>query len=403
MRLLPAALGLLLWALAAAPAIARTAPPAEDGRDLQISLLTFGPGSIYWERFGHNAILVRDRRSGTAIAYNYGIFDFNQKNFFLNFARGYMTYRIAADPLGYDLQMYREEGRSVTEQRLNLTPAQRLALDTFLQWNAQPEHAQYRYDYFLSNCSTRVRDALDAALDHHLRRQLQAVAAPPGHSYRFEAVRLIGPDTLMAMAMDIALGPLADRPLSVWQQAFVPMVLSRAMNTATTADGRPLVSADLTLVAGRLPPAPAAPPRWWMGLAAAGLLLAATLWGLSSVTAGWARYGFAALALALSLLSGVGGVILALIWAVTAHWAGWYNENLLLFDPLMLLLIPRWIAIARGRAAPRSRLAILIAALALASIALRLLPGAYQANLQWIALMLPPLLVLALRRPAVRR
>ena len=32
----------------------------------QVSLLTFGPGDIYWQRFGHNALLLRaaDGRAG---------------------------------------------------------------------------------------------------------------------------------------------------------------------------------------------------------------------------------------------------------------------------------------------------------------------------------------------------
>jgi hypothetical protein len=59
----------------------------------QVSLLTFSPGDIYWQRFGHNALIVRDGL-GAPRLYNYGTFDFQQKNFFLNFARGRMQYRL---------------------------------------------------------------------------------------------------------------------------------------------------------------------------------------------------------------------------------------------------------------------------------------------------------------------
>src|SRR5690242_13674537 len=65
------------------PSLARA--ESADGAQLVVSLLTFSPGEIYWERFGHNAILVRDRASGEEWAYNYGLFDFNQERFFLNF------------------------------------------------------------------------------------------------------------------------------------------------------------------------------------------------------------------------------------------------------------------------------------------------------------------------------
>ncbi|RYC27863.1 lipoprotein N-acyltransferase Lnb domain-containing protein, partial [Ciceribacter ferrooxidans] len=84
--------------------------------------------------------------------------DFEQENFLENFAQGNMRYRIAADEFDDDVEMYREESRSITEQRLAFTPAQAVALRDFLFWNARPENAFYRYDYYLANCSTRVRD-----------------------------------------------------------------------------------------------------------------------------------------------------------------------------------------------------------------------------------------------------
>ncbi len=137
-----------------------------------VSLLTIGPGELYFERFGHNAIVVREA-GRPALAYNYGIFDFEQENFLLNFARGHMLYRMAVGTLADDLAMYRAERRSIVEQQLDLDPAQARALVGFLDDNARPENAQYRYEYFSANCSTRVRDALDQALGGALRAQSQ--------------------------------------------------------------------------------------------------------------------------------------------------------------------------------------------------------------------------------------
>ncbi len=81
----------LLLLLAASVAHARRPPDA--ALLPTVSVLTFSPGEIYWQRFGHNALLVREP-GGEARVYNYGIFDFQQKNFFLNFARGAMLYRL---------------------------------------------------------------------------------------------------------------------------------------------------------------------------------------------------------------------------------------------------------------------------------------------------------------------
>ncbi|HZX91072.1 MAG TPA: DUF4105 domain-containing protein, partial [Rudaea sp.] len=175
-------------------ATAPTEQPGADlpGADLEVALITFGPGEEIWERFGHNAIEIRDRSSGRSRWYNYGIFDFAQQNFFLNFARGLMTYRVAEGYPSEELPVYVEEGRWVIEQQLNLTPPQRMQLAEFLAWNARPDNAQYRYDYFTANCSTRVRDALDAAVGGAIKAQ--TIAPSRGFTFRMDADRLMRPD-----------------------------------------------------------------------------------------------------------------------------------------------------------------------------------------------------------------
>src|SRR5579859_5550884 len=85
----------------------------------RVALVTFGAGQLYWELFGHDAILVDDPTADERTVYNYGVFDFEQKNFLLNFARGYMQYRLLGEPLESDLERYAAEGRSVTVQMLN--------------------------------------------------------------------------------------------------------------------------------------------------------------------------------------------------------------------------------------------------------------------------------------------
>ncbi|HEX7382602.1 MAG TPA: DUF4105 domain-containing protein [Nevskiaceae bacterium] len=396
----------------APPAVLPADTPTPLGSELQVSLLTFGPGRVYWERFGHDAILIRNLQTGVAVAYNYGIFDFSQKHFFLNFALGHMQYRMAADPFMDDLDFYAEHGRSVTQQVLNLTPAQRLSLARFLEWNIEPQNTRYRYDYFLSNCSTRVRDALDRVLGGAIQRQLSAVPALPGHTYRFDAVRALSPDAWLAGVMDVALGPAADRPLNLWKESFLPEVLRQSLERVTvrSADGRevPLVADTRVLVHGSVGAIPAAPPRWTLPLLAIGIAWAVVLVLLVSFGGRTAHLAFAALATATVVGVGAAGIVLALIWGITAHWAGWHNENLLLFDPLCLLLIPLWWR--SHRSSPRASqtlrtLSVVMFAAAVASLVVRVLPGATQENLPWIALLLPihvALLLVVWRRLRLR-
>lgn len=377
-------------------------PSGEPADTISVSLVTFQPGTEYWQRFGHNAILLRDSASGRAITYNYGLFDFRQKNFFLNFARGFMIYRVAPNWLANDLPIYAVDGRWALEQRLAMTPAQRGWLRDYLAWNVQPAHAEYRYDYFVSNCSTRVRDALDRALGGALRRQIEGRAT--GYDYRREALRLISPDRPLMLAMDAALGPTADRPIDLWQQSFAPMTLMQAVRgiTVTGADGtpQPLVTAETELLPRTtLADPPALPPDLRLPFALAGLLLAALL----ALLAHWrvqpaARLAFAALASAFALVSGLAGLVLLLLWGLTDHWAGWHNENLLLMSPLGLALLPAWLGSASARWQPSrfaQAIAVLIAVGAVLALGLRLVPALHQANLHWALLLLPGQLVLA--------
>ncbi|HTT00853.1 MAG TPA: DUF4105 domain-containing protein [Steroidobacteraceae bacterium] len=359
----------------------------------KVALATFGPGRLYWERFGHNAVIVDDPAAGARIAYNYGVFDFKEQHFLRNFALGHMHYRLVAEPLDADLAAYVAEGRSVTLQMLNLTPEQARQLAAFLAWNAQPQNADYRYDYFLNNCSTKVRDALNRALGGALERQLARRPAP--HTYRFDAVRLISPDSWFALGMDMGLGPNADRPLSLWQESFVPEVLSHALRAVAVRDTNghtlPLVRDEELVLAGKLPPAPAAPLELRLPFLAASVGLAALLLWLARRKGRLQWASFALLAVAWWLICGFSGLVLTGLWGLSDHWAAWDNENLLLLNPLCLILPVVWWR------APRVAcwLATLIAVAALISLIIRRLPGLYQGNLAFIALAVPVHLVLA--------
>jgi uncharacterized protein DUF4105 len=360
----------------------------------KVALVTFAPGENYWERFGHNAILVEDAGTGERLGYNYGVFDFEESHFLWNFARGYMHYSLYAGPADEAIAMYVADGRSVTVQMLNLTPAQARRIAAYLAWNAQPKNAVYRYDYFLNNCSTRLRDVLNDALGGELNRQLAGRLTP--RTYRFDGGRLILPEFWFALAVDMGLGPKADRPLNVWQESFVPMALSDALDSVVTRDvdgnAVPLVSQKEIVFAGSMPPAGSAPRDLRLPFLVIGLGMAGSLFCLARSRARLHRAIFGSLVVAWWMISGICGLLLFGLWAFSDHWAAWQNENLLLFSPLCLAMpMVWWRAPSTGR-----YLITIIAALALVGLCLRTLPGFYQSNLAFVALTLPVHLALAL-------
>lgn len=352
-------LAALLWLVAGPLTV-----PLAVAQAPQVSLLTVGPGEIYWQRFGHNALLVRDAASGQATVYNYGVFDFNQENFFLNFARGRMQYRLDTSTLAWTLREYQAEGRWLLEQPLNLDAAQRAALAEYLAWNARPENAEYRYDYFRANCSTRVRDALDRVLHGQIEAQL--AARPTALTYRSEALALMAAQPALRFGMQLALGRAADGPLSEWQAGFIPMHLMDALRTVEVVDGEgrrwPLVADERWLLqavpgsadaaaTGTAAPGRGLLPDGALSALAAGLCVAA-LWAWAAATRrarGLRRVAAASAALYL-FANGLAGMILLLGWLLTDHWVMAANPTLLLLDPLWWALLPRALGVARSDA-----------------------------------------------------
>ena len=378
-----------LWALLlllCAAGFARAQPAAPPQLPApRIGVVTMGPGDIFWERFGHDAIVVDDPAGPGPVSYNFGFFDLDEDGFAARFAKGEMRYLLVALPLEEDLAYYREVGRGATLQWLDLDPVQARRLAADLAENARPENARYRYDYFTDNCATRVRDALDRALDGRLRKQLEGRSS--GDTYRSESLRLAAPAPWMWLGFDIGIGPYGDRALSRWEQGFLPRRLADDLREVRLADGRPLVVAERELLPQRQAAEPAEQTRalWpWLllGLAAAASILA---------LARRMPRGVAGIAFSLWLLCGLVGGVLAFAWAFTEHRALWANRNLLLFDPLCLLLLPGAWALLRGRAPSARFRGLLVAVAAIAAFAvvplwLQTLP---QRNGHWIALLLP--------------
>lgn len=350
----------------------------------RIGVATMQPGEIFFERFGHNAIVVVDPATGQATSYNFGFFDPTEADFVSRFAEGQMRYYLVALPFQQDLLHYRETGRGVNLQWLALPPEQAQALADALAERSKPENARYRYDYFIDNCSTQVRDALDAAMGGTLKSQLSGRSR--GNTFRSEAVRLASPATWMWLGFDLGLGPSADKPMSRWEEAYVPMRLADSLREAKNAAGRPLVESEMQLLPHTAAPEPAEAPRRWLPWLGAGVLIAAAI-----AVLGRYRRLVAVIALPYWLVCGIAGLLLVYLWGFTDHWAAWANRNLLLLNPLCLTLLPGAISVLRRRTTARW-FTVCVAAVAVCAAAawiLHWLPLRPQYNQTWIALLLP--------------
>jgi hypothetical protein len=350
------------------------AAPAENDGD-GIWLVTYGPGEVYWQRFGHNAILVRDARLGLDHTFNFGFFDFAQENFFWRFLQGRMLYFSAAQPAAEEFAQYRAEQRSIRAQRLDLDPDQAARLVRYLLRETRPENRDYLYDYYRNNCSTRVRDAIDLALDGDLRETWRPQPAP--QNWRDHTRRLTAMDFWLYLGLEIVLGAEVDRPIDRWDEMFIPSRLADAvgrMDRPAALGGGPLVTTDRVLLTSPLPLPPDTPPTVWSRylLAALGVVLVATV--LNRWVPG------TLLPRAWFLASGLAGLALLFFWFGTDHAVARLNLNVLVLNPLWLLFVPR---------GPAARFALpLVSVFALIALLMPWLPpGQYTADV--LAALLP--------------
>ena len=351
--------------------------------EFRVGVMTMQPGAIFWERFGHNAIVIDDGKR--PMSYNFGFFDPSESGFAGNFLKGRMNYVLAALPLEQDLDYYRRAGRGVSIQWLDLDEPQKLKIRARLEFLAKPENARYRYDYFTNNCATKVRDVLDEALGGGLKGQM--VASSLGNTYRSESVRLAWPAKWMALGFDLGMGRAGDAPLNRWQDAFIPMRLQQSLREARGVNGGPLVLAEQPVLPETLAPPPAELPPWTLTAMAIGLALAGLFF--------WITRRLPRMATALQLgfwgLCGFIGILLLLIWVFTEHRFAYNNENLLLFSPLAGLALILYGVRKRSEGLRRAYvLAVKAVALsAVIAVLLKFGSSGGQSNMVWILMTLP--------------
>ncbi|WP_075340889.1 lipoprotein N-acyltransferase Lnb domain-containing protein [Tenacibaculum agarivorans] len=190
----------------------------------QISIITSGPGDNLYEKFGHTAIRIKDPVLNLDLLYNYGIFDFNDPNFYVNFVKGFMKYKLARYPFHYSLKSANQDERWVKEQVLNLTVDERNAFFMFLEINAQPKNASYFYDPFFDNCATRPKDIIKKEVLKNKIIFNDSILKTP-KSLRTLMNEKIHPNTWGSFGINLALGSRLDKISSIEEYMYLPEYL----------------------------------------------------------------------------------------------------------------------------------------------------------------------------------
>ncbi len=329
-------------------AIAGSPPANAASGDVTISVLTMGPGDQALSKFGHDAIVVEDGELPARV-YNFGTFSFESPTLFQDFLRGRLRYWLSVEPLAVAIARYRAHNRSVLLQELELSDDAARDLSRALAENALPANRNYLYDHFRDNCATRIRDALDRATGGTIRLALNR---PATESYRDHALRLVADGWLLHLGLDLGLGPAVDRPITEWDEAFLPERLAlslRRVRVSGSVGDVPLVAHERMLFEARRDPSLGASLTRAPWLAALGTFLGGmlALFGRGSSRAGRIVGGL--LLTLVGTVSGLVGTLLSFLWTMTNNEVAHSNANALLSPAFSLVLVPVGLALAAGR------------------------------------------------------
>ncbi|MDR0601360.1 MAG: DUF4105 domain-containing protein [Treponema sp.] len=383
--------------------------PGRAGDNLVIRIAVMGPGDELYFWWGHIALIIDDTKTGESDFYDYGLFSFENENFFTNFALGRLLYSCGVSPSWLNIAGYIRTNRDVIVYTLDLPPEKREEIRRFAENNVLPENRDYLYHHFKKNCSHPIRDIVDMAVDGQFREKYGE--APGRFTLREHVRRHTWFSPFMDWLLNFLMGQDIDVPITVWDDMFLPSEVGNRINefyyTDPSGAERKLVSDVEILHRAKNRPAVLDVPRrqWPMeltaGTAAALVLLLFFLVQAKRPAAGKLLLGFSQSLLGL-FFGGV-GLVLFFMTFFTNHDYTFHNSNLLFVNPLLLAALPLGIGYALGGKKKRARLAGRLLRLLwrisliglIVSVLIKILPGFYQDNLTDQLLLLPIVLVLS--------
>lgn len=304
---------------------------SELSEESAISLLTCGPGPEVYSYFGHSALRVTDPVLKIDRVYNYGTFDFTVPNFYAQFINGKLNYMLSVVRYQGFYPDYMSENRFIKELPLNITLEQKRELFHLLEINYLPENRHYWYDFFVDNCSTRIRDIVVRATGG----QFLWPPEPAEHqSYRQLIMPYISLNSWAKTGILLMLTAGADQKSLQEGYMFLPDHMHRLFSLAKKTDGTPLCKPEKVIFEPEYP-----------NPIGTGLLHPYSIFSILMVLAWFlALYKKMPVVLTKSfysvlfLISGALGLLFCYMWFFSAHQVCHANLNLAWAFPLNLLM-----------------------------------------------------------------
>ena len=299
--------------------------------DVEVSLLTCGPGNEVYSLFGHTAIRVCQPSRGMDIVVNYGMFSFRQKYFIARFILGLTDYQMGITSFDDFKAEYEYEQRWVFEQTLNLTSKEKSALLQAIDQNYKPENVTYRYNFFYNNCTTKARDIIAANIDGKIKYNSATSEYP---SFRELCHSKTSSHRWSQFGNDLLLGIQADLPTNINEQQFLPENLEHDFSNATIGANRKLVSHEEYIIPKDV--AASAAPDSLPSPRALAIVIAIIIIGVSLIEYFWSKNLWLTDAILMPMV-GLAGMILFVI-IFSKHPTVNINFQILILNPIALFM-----------------------------------------------------------------
>ena len=203
--------------------------------EAEISLLTSAPYEAeVFTVYGHAALRVSDPGQKIDVVFNYGMFSFDKPFFIYRFVKGETDYMLGVMPYAHYAVEYQMRGSTVTEQVLDLTPAERETIWKALVENARPENREYRYNFFFDNCSTRPAEIIEQNVEGGVD---YSAWQPESLTFRDMINYCTRNKPWLTFGCDLVLGTPTDRTATPHEMLFLPGYLEEAFSKATIGEG----------------------------------------------------------------------------------------------------------------------------------------------------------------------
>lgn len=229
--------------------------------EAEIAVVTLGPyQGEPWSAFGHSGFRIVDKSVGVDWFYNYGLYDFEQENFFLNFAKGLLKYRVGVQEWERYFRFQKYQKRYVKLQYLNLTQQEKQQLFDFLQNNIKPENAEYLYHYVFDNCATKIRDVVLENFPGRITLDLSY--KEEGKTFRQLMDDYLAQQDWGDFGIDVGLGSPVDQEAKAEEYMFLPPYIYKAFSGGTIERGGELLPLVKESVDAYIPQEPSSLSVW---------------------------------------------------------------------------------------------------------------------------------------------